>query len=194
SYHGLDLDRFAPFDGAHSARDGSDPADPVRLLSVGRAVEKKGYDILLRALALLPGDLNWRFDHIGGGEKLGALRDQAQALGLSDRIFWHGAQDQAEVLARYRSSDLFVLACRIGADGDRDGLPNVLVEASSQRLPCISTDVSGVGELLVEGENGFLLPPEDPEALAAALARAMRDPALRARLGTAAEAPVRSAF
>ena len=193
SYHGLDLARFAPCRRRRPARDGSDPADPVRILSVGRAVEKKGYDVLLRALALLPADLAWRFDHIGGGEGLKALAALAEDLGLAGRIAWMGAQDQAAVLAAYRSADLFALACRIGADGDRDGLPNVLVEASSQGLACISTRVSGVEELLEDGVNGLVLPPEDPAALAAALERAIRDPGLRRRLGAAAEARVRAA-
>ena len=84
------------------------------------------------------------------------------------------------MLAHYRQADIFALACRIAADGDRDGLPNVLVEASSQGLVCVSTDISGVPELLDDGENGLVVPPEDPAALAAALERAIRDPALRA--------------
>lgn len=194
SYHGLDLSRFARPATAGSARDGTDPADPVRLLSVGRAVEKKGYDTLLSALALLPPGLHWRFDHIGGGPDLPALRAQAAALNLTDRLHWQGAQDQTAVLDRYRASDAFVLACRIAADGDRDGLPNVLVEASSQRLPCLSTTISGVPELIRDDDNGLLVPPEDPEALALALQRLIRDPALRVRLSDAACDRVNTAF
>lgn len=194
SYHGLDLSRFASFEGTRPARDGSDAQDPVLLLSVGRAVEKKGYDILLAALALLPKTLSWRFVHIGGGEVLAKLKAQAEALGLTSRITWLGSRAQEEVLAKYRESDLFVLPCRIASDGDRDGLPNVLVEASSQGLACISTTVSGVPELLSDGVNGFLVPPEDAQALSAALARAIADPDLRQRLGAAAEKRVRGNF
>jgi len=113
---------------------------------------------------------------------------------LSDRISWLGSRAQAEVLAQYRASDLFVLACRIASDGDRDGLPNVLVEASSQRLACISTTISGVPELLSDDVNGLLVPPDDPRSLSAALLRAIRSPELRTRLGDAAEKRVRSAF
>jgi glycosyltransferase involved in cell wall biosynthesis len=98
------------------------------------------------------------------------------------------------VLDHYRRADIFALACRIAANGDRDGLPNVLVEASSQRLPCISTSVSGVPELLVDGENGLLVLPDDPAALANALEMAIRNPALRQRLGDAAEMRVRGHF
>lgn len=194
SYHGLDLARFGRFDGEHSDRNGSDADDPAFILSVGRAVEKKGYDVLLRALALLPEELHWRMVHIGGGEELSRLKALAGELGLVDRITWKGALAQEEVLDHYRRADLFALACRIAANGDRDGLPNVLVEASSQRLACLSTAVSGVPELLIDGENGFVAPPEDPPALAKALEAAIRDPALRKRLGDAAERRVREHF
>ena len=194
SHHGLDLVRFGPFGEEHSDRDGSDAGAPVLILSVGRAVDKKGFDILLQALARLPADLHWRFEHIGGGELLGKLRAQADELGIADRISWKGGMAQDEVLARYRQADIFALACRISGDGDRDGLPNVLVEASSQRLTCISTTISGVPELLSDGENGLLVPPEDPAALASALERAIRDPQLRKRLGAEAETKVRTKF
>ncbi|SCB59033.1 Glycosyltransferase involved in cell wall bisynthesis [Rhizobium aethiopicum] len=194
SYHGLDLARFGHFSGAHSQRTGNDPDDPAFILSVGRAVEKKGYDVLLRALALLPADLHWRMEHIGGGDELAKLKALATELGLSGRIVWKGAMAQEEVLDHYRRADLFALACRIAANGDRDGLPNVLVEASSQRLVCISTTVSGVPELLTDGENGLVVPAEDPAMLAKALEAAIRDPALRKRLGDAAERRVRENF
>jgi glycosyltransferase involved in cell wall biosynthesis len=194
SYHGLDLSRFSRFEGERPPRDGSEPADPVRIVSVGRAVEKKGYDLLLKALSLLPPDLHWRFDHIGGGGELEVLKPMAQSLGIADRVHWKGALDQRDVLAQYRASDLFALACRITADGDRDGLPNVIVEACSQGLACLSTNISGIPELLTNGENGFLVPPEDPQALAAALEHAIRNPALRTAYGAAAAEKVRSDF
>lgn len=192
--HGLDLERFAPFHDVRSGADGSDPDSPVTIVSVGRAVEKKGLDTLLEALALLPGHLAWRFIHIGGGEKLGDLKALATKLGIADRIEWKGALAQEEVLAHYRQADLFALACRIAADGDRDGLPNVLVEASSQRLPCVTTAVSGIPELITDGDNGLLVEPDDPRALAEALSRAITDPGLRDRLGAVAEHRVRHHF
>lgn len=192
SYHGLDLDRFPPYPAPRPPRDGR--GEPVRLLAVGRAVDKKGFDLLLAALARLPPALAWTLAHVGGGTRLPALRAQAQALGLATRIEWLGALPQTAVLERYRSADLFVLPCRVSADGDRDGLPNVLVEAASQRLACLSTRVSGVPELLDDGVSGVLVEPGDVPALAAALERLIRDPALRERLGTAAEARVRTHF
>lgn len=189
SYHGLNLDRFPSPKEARPPRDGLQ-GDPVTILSVGRAVPKKGYDVLLRALARLPADLNWRFVHIGGGDRA-ALQALAAELGIAQRLTWRGSADQAEVLAAYRAADLFALACRITPDGDRDGLPNVLVEAASQRLACVTTNISGIPELFEDGRNGLLVPPDDPVALAAALETTIRMPDLRARLGAEAEAQVR---
>lgn len=194
SYHGLDLERFPHFDGERSVRDGKDTADPVRILSVGRAVKKKGYDTILKALARLPADLQWRFTHIGGGEELPGLKTLAAELGIADKIVWTGSMDQRDVLTHYREADLFTLACRITADGDRDGLPNVLVEAASQRLMAVSTTVSGISELFRSEENALLVGPDDAEALSEALSRAVTTPSLRHRFGAAAEARVRRDF
>lgn len=191
SYHGLNLDRFPPMTEARPRRDGTNPADPVRILSVGRAVPKKGYDVLLRALALLPGDLIWRFTHLGSGGEVAKLKTLAAGLGIGGRCDWRGAAVQSDVLAAYRDADIFALASRVTADGDRDGLPNVLVEAASQRLACVASNISGIPELIVEGQTGWLVPPEDPAVLAAALRQAIADPAARAARGAAAEAHVR---
>jgi glycosyltransferase involved in cell wall biosynthesis len=194
SYHGLDLDRFPRFEHSRPPRDGSDAAAPVTIISVGRAVPKKGYDVLLRAFAKLPAELHWRFVHAGDGGERPKLQKLADELGIADRITWLGAVDQKDVLEAYRKADIFALACRITADGDRDGLPNVLVEAASQRLTCVATDISGIPELFEDDVNGLLVPSEDAAALAGALERAIRDPALRERLGQAAEAKVRGSF
>lgn len=192
-YHGLDFTRFAAFDRPGSGRDGSNSADPVRILSVGRLVAKKGTDDLLAALGQVR-DLHWRLIHIGGGPLAADLRTQASALGIADRIEWLGAQPQDIVLAQYRAADLFVLASRIAEDGDRDGLPNVLMEAQSQALPCLSTAVSAIPELILADQTGLLVPPSDPPALAAALTRLIRDPDLRQRLGQAGCDRVRQDF
>ena len=192
SYHGLDLGRFPANDAPRPPRDGTSPDDPVTIISVGRAVPKKGYDVLLRALALLPPDLCWRFCHYGGGADRKGLRTLAAALGIADRTSWQGAVDQAEVLRAYRRADLFALACRITGDGDRDGLPNVLIEAASQSLACVTTGISAIPEVFADGENALLVPPEDPAALARALERAIRDPGLRRALGHSAATKVRA--
>jgi glycosyltransferase involved in cell wall biosynthesis len=195
SYHGIDLDRFMTFPGSRPMRNGSDKNDPVVILSVGRLVEKKGYDVLLRALALLPQGVAWRFVHVGGGaEHLGDLATLADALGIGDRIMWKGAQAQEDVVRHYREADLFALACKIARDGDRDGLPNVLVEAGSQKLACVTTEVAGVTEFLADGISGIVVEPGNPAVLAKALLRLIRDPEYRARLGEAAERIVRQRF
>ena len=193
-YHGLDLARFPPGPRPAAVRDGSDPAAPVRLLSVGRAVEKKGYPDLLRALAALPPDLAWRLEHIGGGPERERLRRLAAGLGLAERIVWRGALAQAEVLAAYRQADLFVLASRLAAGGDRDGLPNVLLEAQSQALACVATRVSGIPELISDGVNGLLVAPGDRAALGRALAQLIADPARRRTMGEAGQRRVAEAF
>jgi glycosyltransferase involved in cell wall biosynthesis len=193
-YHGLDLGQFQVAPPRSNGNDGSDPQHPVVMLSVGRAVAKKGYDDLLAALALLPAGLEWRFVHIGGGVLAAQLRHQAERLGLSRRIEWRGALARPEVLAAYRGADLFVLASKIAGDGDRDGLPNVLLEAQSQRLACISTNVSAIPELIQDGFTGLLTPPGNPFALARALTRLIRDPASRVQFGAAGERRARNVF
>jgi glycosyltransferase involved in cell wall biosynthesis len=193
-YHGLDLERFPAAPLRPSGNDGSDPQHPVILLSVGRAVAKKGYADLLTALSLLPAGLEWRLVHIGGGALDAKLRHLAERLGLSHRVEWRGALAQPEVLAAYRKADLFVLASKVAEDGDRDGLPNVLIEAQSQRLACIATNVSAIPELIRHGLTGVLTPPGDPAALAKALTSLIRDPAERDRLAAAGERRVRSLF
>ncbi|MEJ2120625.1 MAG: glycosyltransferase family 4 protein [Alphaproteobacteria bacterium] len=192
-YHGLDFARFPPPpERRRSNADGSEPAAPVTLLSVGRIVPKKGFAVLIAALARVP-DLNWRWVHIGGG-KADALKAQAAALGIADRIDWRGAQAQDAVLTALREADLFVLPSRIAEDGDRDGLPNVLMEAQSQALACLSTTISGVPELIEDGVTGVLVPPDDPAALAEVLARLITDPELRARLAAAGQEHLRAHF
>ncbi|WP_428696211.1 glycosyltransferase family 4 protein [Stappia sp.] len=191
-YHGLDFSPF-PLRETHGTGDGA-AQGPVRLLSVGRAVEKKGYDDLLAALARLPKGLDWHFEHIGGGEQGSRLKDLAEGLGLSGRITWHGAKPREDVIAAAARADLFVLASKVAKSGDRDGLPNVLMEAQAMGLCCLATNVSAIPELIRDGETGVLVPPGDPAALATALAALIGDPARRARLGMAASSDVRARF
>jgi glycosyltransferase involved in cell wall biosynthesis len=193
-YHGLDLSRFPAAPSGRPARTGTDASDPVVILSVGRMVAKKGYGDLLEALSRLPESLAWRFVHIGSGELGRTLRAQAERLGIADRITWRGGQAQDAVLAAMREADLFVLPCREGDKGDRDGLPNVVMEASTQALPLLSTRFAGVPEFVRDGVEGLLVAPGDPQSLSEALARLVSDAALRVRLGAAAERRVREAF
>ena len=185
-YHGLDVKRFPPA----PVRDAQ---SPLIILSVGRAVEKKGYNVLLQALGKLPRDLDWRFVHIGGGALRDDLARMAKRLGLSSRIEWRGAQPQEKVIEAYRRADIFVLASRIDRDGDRDGLPNVLMEAQSQGLPCVTTTTGAIQEL-IDASTGVLVPPDDAPALAGAIAALALDPARRRALGAAGAARVAHDF
>lgn len=190
NYHGLDLDRFAPRQPNHEA----EAKAPVRLASVGRLVEKKGYDDLLAALALLPPALPWRLTHVGGGPLARSLAAQAEQLGIAGKIEWRGRQPQSVVQDVLRRADIFVLASKIAGDGDRDGLPNVLMEAQSQSVPCVATAVSAIPELIEDGATGRLVAPSDPPALAAAIAELAGDPALRQRLAEHALTKLRADF
>jgi glycosyltransferase involved in cell wall biosynthesis len=193
TYHGLDAGRF-PAPHRRPGPDGRDPARPVRLLGVSRLVPKKGIDVLLEALAALPADLYWRYEHVGGGPLRDRLAGTAARLGLADRILWRGALAQDDVLKAYRAADLFVLASRIAPDGDRDGLPNVLLEAGAQELPVVASGFPAVGELVQDDVSGRLVPPDDPVALARTLAGLIRDPAARQRLGRAGRERVLERF
>jgi predicted glycosyltransferase/glycosyltransferase involved in cell wall biosynthesis len=193
-YHGLNLTKFTLSKEKPSTRDGKNESEPIQLVTVGRAVEKKGLDTLLDALAKLPADLSWRWIHIGGGPLLGELKAQGKTLGIEEKLNFLGSQSQQKVLETYRESDIFVLPCRIAADGDRDGLPNVIVEAQSQKLACISTPISGIPELINDGENGLLVEPNQPELLAKAIEKLARDPKLRASFGENGRMRVETGF
>jgi glycosyltransferase involved in cell wall biosynthesis len=193
-YHGLDLDRFATPTAPRPARNGRRMSDPVKLIAVGRMVEKKGFDVLISALAKLESTLYWKLVHIGGGEMAIRMRAQAMTAGITRNVEWRGAQPQEAVLEALRQADIFVLPSRIASDGDRDGLPNVLMEAASQNLAIVSTSLPGIAELIVPEQTGLLVKPKDATALAAALDRLIRDPALRGRLGYAAAWRVKRDF
>ena len=192
-YHGLDASGFPP-PAPRSKRDGRDPNAPVTIVSVGRAVQKKGYDDVLAALRALPAEVNWRFVHVGGGALASRLKQAADIMGLSERIDWRGAQPRSGVIDALAEADIFVLASKIAPDGDRDGLPNVLMEAQLMTLPVVATSVSAIPELIDNGVNGRLVKPGDSAALAKALEDLIGDPAARLRLAAAGRARVLTEF
>lgn len=192
-YHGLDSTRFIAPDRRSSAT-GRDTAEEVVILSVGRAVPKKGYDVLLHALATLPPSLYWKFVHIGGGGLSASLKQLGETLGVAHRIQWRGAMHAGEVIAAYAAADIFVLPAKIGEDGDRDGLPNVLMEAMAMELPCLSTTISGIPELIDHGSNGWLVAQASPDELAGALTTLIENAELRHTLGRAGRLKVLNSF
>ena len=180
-YHGLDLSRFP----APPERLNRGAGAELRLLSVGRLVEKKGYDRLIAALALLPEKINWQLTHIGGGELKQSLLSQAENAGIAECINWLGEREQPEVIQAMRDADVFILPSRIAANGDRDGLPNVLMEAASQKLPIIATAVSAIPEFLKHNVHA-ILSTDNAEALAAAIIELAENPGMRSSLAEAA--------
>jgi glycosyltransferase involved in cell wall biosynthesis len=187
-YHGVATERFRPAPRASVARESAKTATPIRMISVGRLVEKKGFSHLIRACALLRERGNRFALSIYG---TGPLRDELarliEDLAVSDIVKLQGSRTQKELITLYRKADLFVLSPYILESGDRDGIPNVLMEAMAVGLPAVATDVSGIPELIEHERSGLLVPPRDEVALAAALERLL-DPAhglgLRARLGS----------
>lgn len=166
-HNGVDLARFRPR-APHGAAD-----QPVRCVSVARLVERKGLDDLLRALALLEPD-RYRLEIVGSGPAGPSLRALAAALGVSGRVRFAGALDRDGVADRLRRADIFTLPSRDESFG------NAFAEALASGLPVVGTAVGGIPEFVHHGEHGFLVPPGDPVALAAAIRRLGEDPALRA--------------
>lgn len=193
-YHGLDLSKFSRPKKIALRGDGRNEKQKVNLLTVARPVEKKGLDTLVKALAQIPENLHWHWTQIGTGEDSDAIEALVGELGLSDKVTFTGSLAQAEVIDHYRKADLFVLPCRIAKSGDRDGLPNVLVEAQSQGMMVVSTPISGIPELVRDGENGLLVPPDDVIALTEALSKSIANPELRQQMGAKGSEIVHSQF
>lgn len=184
-HHGIDLRRFVAGSGIGSGR----------IVSVGRLVPKKGFADLIAALELLKRDgIGFEAGIFGGGPLHDELLARTQAAGLRDRVRFHGARTQDAIIGAYQRAGLFVLAPVITESGDRDGIPNVLVEAMACGLPVISTRVSGIPELITDGVDGILVEPHDPGALAHGMARMLADRSLAARLGLAARRKVEQRF
>ncbi len=165
------------------------------LLCVSRLVDKKGIDTLIEALALLRSDRpDLRLEIVGSGPLDDHLHDLAERLKVADRVTFFGALPSTEVEAAYERCSVVVLPCRVTQDGDRDGLPTVLVEALGRSVPVISTSVVGIPELVRHGETGLLVEPNDPSALAAAIDKLTADHALAHDLGSNGRQLVAAAY
>jgi colanic acid/amylovoran biosynthesis glycosyltransferase len=176
-HNGIDLAEFEP------ARF----EQPPLILSIGRLINKKGFDVLIDACAQL-GGLEFRCEIIGDGPVEETLRARINRSNLADRITLAGIRTQPEIATRLGAATLFVLPCRIDENGAMDNLPTVIMEAMAASLPVISTEVGGIGEMVVNEETGFLVAQNDPEACAAAMAKLLHQTNLARELGANARA------
>lgn len=142
--------------------------EPGLLVSIGRLADKKGIDVLLRAMSKVP-DL--RLEVIGDGPESGNLQGLANDLGMADRVTFVGRQPRDGVLAALQRAQAVVIPSKVGAGGDRDGTPVVLCEAMAAGVPVVASALGGLEECLEDGQTGLLVPPGDVEALADVLRR-----------------------
>jgi glycosyltransferase involved in cell wall biosynthesis len=183
-HHGVDATLFRP--GRRT------PSSPPLVLSAGRLVEKKGFGDLLRACALLAPDVRVRI--LGDGPMCGDLARLVAELGLEERVELGGGFTQADLARELGRAAVFALTPVVMAAGDRDGIPNVLLEAMAAGVPVVATDVGGIPEVVVDGRTGLLCPAGDVERIASSLASLVADHRLRVRLGRAARAAVVERF
>ena len=174
-YHGIDCAKFC-----------CDPAArdrPPLILGIGRLRSKKGFDTLILACrALKDQGRDFTCEIIGYGPEQARLKQLIGQQGLGAQVLMPGKQPHEHVVARIAAASVFALPCRIDADGDRDGIPNVILEAMAAGVPVVSTPVSGIPEILSDGHSGLLVPPDEPAAMAEAIARVLDEPALAKNL------------
>jgi colanic acid/amylovoran biosynthesis glycosyltransferase len=185
-YNGLDLQQFAY----------CEPRErPAVILGIGRLVEKKGFDDLIRACDLLRArGREFRCQIIGDGPLAAPLTDLIARLELGDRVRMLGPLPRDQVILHLQNSAALAAPCIVGADGNRDGLPTVLLEAMALGTPCVATDVTGLPEVVRDGDTGMLVGERRVDALADALGRLLDDAALRTRLSRSARALIERDF
>lgn len=148
------------------------------LLSVGRVVYQKGFDLAMRALAGIK-DIEWKWYIAGDGPQMEALQTLAKELGIAERVIFLGWQSRVDLIEQYKKASLFIFPSR------HEGMPNALLEAMASGLPVIATCIAGNEELVVDGETGFLVPSEDVNALGVAIRKLLTDAVLRQQMGLA---------
>lgn len=182
--HGVDLLRF---------RSSPPPARrETCLLAVGRCVEKKGFEVLIRAMTLVTAPACLRI--VGEGPLRPALEEAAREWGVAGRVKFLGHRTHAQLADLYAGSDVVVVPSVIDRDGDRDGLPNVVLEAMASGRPVVASDVAAIASAVRDRMTGVLVPPGDPTALAGVLDELAADPAARFRMGEAARREAHERF
>ena len=188
-HNGIDVDVFS-----NRVEHVTDPNE-FYILSNGRLVYKKGHAFLLEAVAKLrKQNRNVKLQIIGGGPLESELHDLASRLEIKEHVTFTGKMLQEEIIQHYRKSDMFVLACAISPDGDMDGIPVVLVEALAMEIPTVSTQVSGVPEIVQDSVTGLCVPPHDSQALADAMAFMMDHPDEASKMARAGRQVVENQF
>ena len=182
--HGVDLRRFQP--------QPPPPGQGLRLLAVGRLVPKKGLDVLVEATGRLRVPFSLRI--VGAGPERERLEAAIRAAGVADRVRLTGPATHADLPACYAEADVVVVPSVVDRAGDRDGLPNVVLEAMASGRPVVASDVAAIGTAVAHQHTGLLVPPGDPGALAAALTELAAEPRLRTALGAAARRRVERDF
>lgn len=185
-YNGIPLDRFACNDG---------PREPGTIISVGRLIEKKGFIHLVRACRLLDDrGLLSRCDIVGEGPLKDALKDEIRRQNLEGRVRLVGAWPQERVAEALSRASVMALPCVAARDGNMDALPTVLLEAMAAGCPCVSTRLSGIPEIIADGETGRLTAPGSDVELAEAVAGVLSNPAEAARFSRAGRARAEAMF
>ena len=188
-HNGLSLHEFRP----REPDDGA-PGPPL-LVSVGRLVEKKGFgDLLAACRRLKDSGRAFRCHILGEGPERGRLTALLQELDLGDRVSLEGTRTRRQIMDAYRQADVFALTPFVTEDGDRDGIPTVLVEAMASGVPVVTTAVAGIPDLVTDGVNGLVRQPHDVEGIAASIATLLDDAGMRGRLGSAGRGTVQERF
>lgn len=190
-YHGIDLSlfRFRPPPYTFNAT-----RKPL-ILCVARLVPKKGVDDLIAACAVLQrAGVRFRCEIVGDGPLRAEIENAISSAGLGEDVALLGPMTHARLIEHLGEADLFALAPCIAEDGDRDGIPNAIVEAMAIGVPVVSSDISGIPEMVMHEKSGLLVPPRDRAALAAAMARVLADPVLGRRLARTARARLDRCF
>jgi glycosyltransferase involved in cell wall biosynthesis len=178
NYHGIDIRLFSNNDDGLRR-----PGRPYRILTIARLTAKKGLPTIYRALKILcDRGISLHHTHIGGGEDREKITALIKELDLESVTHLLGTQPHQVVSEHYKSADLFVLGCQVAPNGDRDGIPNVLVESMAMGLPVVATRISGIPELVENEKSGLLVPPGNPDELAKAMLRMLTDEELRRRV------------
>ncbi len=186
-YNGMALPKFAGHDRPSGA--------VLRLLSVGRLVEFKGFEVLIDACAELRGrGFTFVCEIIGSGDLHDSLTARIAERDLVGCVTLSGERSQDYVLRALAACDVFVLAARVDERGASDVFPTVIAEAMASAKPVVSTLVAGIPELVANGETGLLVPPRDPVAFAGAIEEMLRDPARSEAMGRAGRARIESRF